>query len=77
MRLDGLWRRGLKTVLGNEPTTEAGHRAYASYAERDRLAHPDNERIEVHFPNRSDDGDRADEGDRSDDKPGQATISDG
>lgn len=71
VRLDRLWPRGLKTVLGNEPTTEADHRAYASYAERDRLAHPDNERIEVHFPNRPDDGDR------SDDEPGQATISDG
>lgn len=54
VRLDHLWPRGLKTVLGNEPTTEADHRAYASYAERDRLAHPDNERIEVHFPNRPD-----------------------
>jgi uncharacterized BrkB/YihY/UPF0761 family membrane protein len=55
VRLDRLWPRGLKTVLGNEPTTEADHRAYASYAERDRLAHPDKERIEVHFPDRPDD----------------------
>lgn len=55
VRLDHLWPRGLKTVLGNEPTTEADHRAYASYAERDRLAQPEKERIEVHFPDRPDD----------------------
>ena len=55
VRLDRLWPRGLKTVLGNTPTTEADHRAYASYAERDRLAHHEQERIEVHFPHRADD----------------------
>ncbi len=54
VRVDRLWPRGLTTVLGNTPRTEADHRAYASYAERDRLADHENERIEVHFPNRPD-----------------------
>jgi membrane protein len=52
VRLDKLWPRGLSTVLGNEPSTDADHRAYAAQAERDRLAHEHVETIEVRFPQR-------------------------
>jgi hypothetical protein len=45
---------GLSTVLGNEPSTDADHRAYAALAERDRLAHDHVEPIEVRFPQRDD-----------------------
>lgn len=50
VRVDRLWPRGLQTVVGNRPTTDADHRAYASYAERDRMAHEDHERVDVTFP---------------------------
>ena len=49
VRIDKLWPRGLRSMV-NIPTTEADHRAYASYAERDRMAHPDREQVNVHFP---------------------------
>jgi YihY family inner membrane protein len=51
VRIDRLWPRGLKSLV-NTPTTEADHRAYASYAERDRFASPEEERVEVTFPQR-------------------------
>jgi hypothetical protein len=51
VRIDGLWPRGLRSMV-NTPTTEADHRAYASYAERDRFAAPEHEEVHVHFPQR-------------------------
>jgi YihY family inner membrane protein len=51
VRIDHLWPRGLRSLV-NTPTTEADHRAYASYAERDRFAPPEHEEVHVHFPQR-------------------------
>jgi YihY family inner membrane protein len=51
VRIDGLWPRGLRSMV-NTPTTEADHRAYASYAERDRFADPEQEEVHVRFPQR-------------------------
>jgi membrane protein len=51
VRIDRLWPRGLRSLV-NSPTTDADHRAYASYAERDRFAPPQKERVEVSFPQR-------------------------
>ena len=51
VRIDELWPRGLRSLV-NTPTTEADHRAYASYAERDRFAPPEHEEVHVHFPQR-------------------------
>jgi membrane protein len=51
VRIDALWPRGLRSFV-NSPTTDADHRAYASYAERDRFAAPEEERVEVSFPQR-------------------------
>ena len=51
VRIDNLWPRGLKSLV-NSPTTDADHRAYASYVERDRFAAPEEERVEVSFPQR-------------------------
>ena len=51
VRIDRLWPRGLRSFV-NSPTTDADHRAYASYAERDRFAPPEEERVEVSFPQR-------------------------
>jgi membrane protein len=51
VRIDELWPRGLRSLV-NTPTTDADHRAYASYAERDRFAHPEQEEVHVHFPQR-------------------------
>jgi YihY family inner membrane protein len=51
VRIDRLWPRGLRSLV-NTPTTEADHRAYASYAERDRFAAPEKEEVHVHFPER-------------------------
>lgn len=52
VRADELWPRGLRSLV-NTPTTEADHRAYESYATRDRFASPDEEHVAVHFPDRS------------------------
>jgi membrane protein len=51
VRIDHLWPRGLRSFV-NSPTTDADHRAYASYAERDRFAAPEEERVDVTFPQR-------------------------
>jgi YihY family inner membrane protein len=51
VRIDRLWPRGLRSLV-NTPTTDADHRAYASYAERDRFAAPEQEQVEVRFPQR-------------------------
>jgi YihY family inner membrane protein len=51
VRIDRLWPRGLRSFV-NSPTTDADHRAYASYAERDRFAAPEEEQVEVTFPQR-------------------------
>lgn len=48
VRADRLWPRGLHSFV-NAPTTEADHRAYAAYAQRQRYASADQEQVHVGF----------------------------
>lgn len=48
VRTDHLWPRGIRSFT-NTPTTEADHRAYSSYAERNRFADPAHEQVDVDF----------------------------